>query len=163
MVFKKFSKTKQKKSLLCKNICTKEKKNVSSHPAFVSFLILFLHRDSQMAFKINMMRQDHRLVSQVTQENTQATEAAELLGQGPFGPSSSAQRQSCGPDLCAPSLPEKSRHPGRAMTLSSSEITILYPGSLRDQSMQESEWTTEATELLQQGPFRPSSLFRRQS
>jgi hypothetical protein len=32
-----------------------------------------------------------------------------------------------------------------------------------DQSMQESRWAAEATELLGQGPFRPSSSARRQS
>ena len=40
---------------------------------------------------------------------------------------------------------------------------ILYPGSLRDQSTQERMWATEATELLGQGLFGPSSSSRRQS
>jgi hypothetical protein len=41
--------------------------------------------------------------------------------------------------------------------------SILYPGSLRDQSTQESAQAAEATELLGQGPFGPSSSVRRQS
>jgi hypothetical protein len=41
------------------------------------------------------------------------------------------------------------------------EIAILYPGSLREQSRRESRWATEATELLGQGPFRPSSSARK--
>jgi hypothetical protein len=45
----------------------------------------------------------------------------------------------------------------------SGEIAILYPGSLRDQSMQDSAQAPEATELLGQGPFRTSSSDRRQS
>ena len=44
-----------------------------------------------------------------------ATEARELLEQGPYGPSSSARRWSS--VLCAPSLPEESLPPGSALTL----------------------------------------------
>jgi hypothetical protein len=43
----------------------------------------------------------------------------------------------------------------------SGESTILYAWSLRDQSTQESTWATEATELLGQGSFRPSSPARK--
>jgi hypothetical protein len=43
----------------------------------------------------------------------------------------------------------------------SSESSILYPGSWGDQSMQESMWATEATELLGQGHFGPSSSAKR--
>jgi hypothetical protein len=39
---------------------------------------------------------------------------------------------------------------------------ILYSLSLRDQSVQESTWATEATELLGYGSFGPSFLARRQ-
>jgi hypothetical protein len=42
-------------------------------------------------------------------------------------------------------------------------LMILYPRSLRDQSAQESMLAAEATELLGQGPFGPSSSARRQS
>jgi hypothetical protein len=44
----------------------------------------------------------------------------------------------------------------------SAESSILYPGSLRDQSMQESVRASETTELLGQGPFGPSTSARRQ-
>ena len=63
------------------------------------------------------------------------------------------------PDLSAPSLPEESRPPGRALTPG----LILYPRSLRDQTAQESVWVAEARWLLGQGPFRPSSSARKQS
>jgi hypothetical protein len=43
------------------------------------------------------------------------------------------------------------------------ESSILYPKSLRDQSLQESTWAIEATKLLGQGPFRPSTSTRRYS
>jgi hypothetical protein len=43
----------------------------------------------------------------------------------------------------------------------SGESTILYPRSLIDQSTQESPWASEATELIGQGPFRPSSPAKR--
>ena len=45
----------------------------------------------------------------------------------------------------------------------SGESAILYPRPLRDQSMQESIWAAEATELLGQGPFGPSSSAKKQS
>ena len=44
----------------------------------------------------------------------------------------------------------------------SSESTILYLGSLRDESSQESTQATETTELLGQGPIGPSTSARRQ-
>jgi hypothetical protein len=45
-----------------------------------------------------------------------AIEAAELLGQGPIGPSSLARRQSWDPDPWANSLPEESQPTGRVLT-----------------------------------------------
>ena len=60
-------------------------------------------------------------------------------------------------------LPEERWPPGRILSVGPGENAILYPGSLRDQSVQESAWTAEATELLGQGPFGPSSSARRQS
>jgi hypothetical protein len=39
-------------------------------------------------------------------------------------------------------------------------VKIFYPGFLRDQSELENTWAAEATELLGQGPFRPSSSAR---
>jgi hypothetical protein len=50
------------------------------------------------------------------QESLWAAEATEILGQGPFGPSSSARRMRWNPDLCEPSLPEENRPLGRALT-----------------------------------------------
>jgi hypothetical protein len=49
-------------------------------------------------------------------ESTWATETRELLGQDPFRPSSSPRRQRWNPDPWAPSLPEESWPPGRALT-----------------------------------------------
>jgi hypothetical protein len=43
-------------------------------------------------------------------------EATEVLGQGPFGASSSVRRQSWEPDHWAPSLPEESQTTGKALT-----------------------------------------------
>ena len=43
------------------------------------------------------------------------------------------------------------------------QTRILYPGSLRDQSMQEYTEATETKEVLEQGSFRVSSSARRQS
>jgi hypothetical protein len=53
---------------------------------------------------------------QTAQKSTRASEAAELLGEGTFGPSSSAMRQSWELDFWAPSPPKESRPPGRALT-----------------------------------------------
>ena len=49
-------------------------------------------------------------------EGMWATEATELIGQGPFGPSSSARRPSWDPDTWATSLSEESLLTGRALT-----------------------------------------------
>jgi hypothetical protein len=98
-----------------------------------------------------------------TPENMLASEATELLGQGPFRPSSSARRQSWAPDLCAPPPPERVCFQRGHWTWDSGKITILYHWSLRDQATQESTEATEAAELLGQGLFRPSSSTRRQS
>jgi hypothetical protein len=51
----------------------------------------------------------------------QATEATKLLGQGPFGPSSSARRYSWTSEVCAPSLPEDSLPTESALTLGTQE------------------------------------------
>jgi hypothetical protein len=51
-----------------------------------------------------------------TQESTKATEATQLLGQGPFRPSSSPRRLSWEPDLWEPSPSGESQPPGRALT-----------------------------------------------
>jgi hypothetical protein len=50
---------------------------------------------------------------------------------------------------------------GGLWTLDSGESSIMYPRSLRDQSVQESTWTAEATELLRKGPFWLSSSGKR--
>ena len=57
---------------------------------------------------------DHR--DQSIQESKWAAKATEILRHGPFGHSSSARRQSWDPDHWAPSLPEESQPPGRALT-----------------------------------------------
>ena len=83
-----------------------------------------------------------------------ATEATELLRQGPFRASTSARG---GADFqSSVHLPTRvevaySKCPD---TQDSGEINIFYPGSLRDQFTQENAWATEATELLAQGTFQ---------
>jgi hypothetical protein len=57
------------------------------------------------------------LRDQSMQESKQAAKARELLGQGPFGPSSSARRQSWAPVLYAPSLPEESLPAANTLTI----------------------------------------------
>jgi hypothetical protein len=54
--------------------------------------------------------------NQSTQESTWVAEAKELLRKDPFRPSSLARRQSWDPEIWAPSLPEESLLPGRALT-----------------------------------------------
>jgi hypothetical protein len=56
-------------------------------------------------------------------------EATELLGQGHFGPSSSARKQSWVPELWAPSLPEESLPAESALTTGTQERVGL-PGML---------------------------------
>jgi hypothetical protein len=58
-----------------------------------------------------------------------------------------------GTDIQAPSLPEERGLPGRALTTRVGERAILCPGSLRDQSVQVSLQTAEATHLLGQALF----------
>jgi hypothetical protein len=60
-----------------------------------------------------------------TQELTQVTETTELLGQGPFGHSSSARRQSWSSKICAPSPPEKSLPTESALTPENQERAVL--------------------------------------
>jgi hypothetical protein len=74
----------------------------------------------------------------------QTTEVTQLLGQTPF--------QS--PDIRVYSLPEERCLPGRALTTRAGERTILCPVSIRDQSVQVSVQTAEATHLLGQALFR---------
>jgi hypothetical protein len=56
------------------------------------------------------------LRDQSAQECTLAAEATELHRQGPFGPSSSARRQSWDPDIWAPSPPKEIQPPGWVLT-----------------------------------------------
>ena len=49
------------------------------------------------------------------------------------------------PDLCTLSPPEERQPPGRALTMGPGENAILYPGSQRHQSAQESTQAAEAT------------------
>jgi hypothetical protein len=58
---------------------------------------------------------------------------------------SSARRQIWAQDICPLSLPEESWPPGRVLTTRAVERAILYPESLREQSVQESKWVAEAT------------------
>ena len=67
-------------------------------------------------------------------------EATQLLGQALFWASDSP--------------PEERWLPGRALTTRAGEGTILCLGSLRDQSVQMSAQTAEATHLLGQALFR---------
>ena len=72
------------------------------------------------------------------------TEATQLLGQTPFQ----------APDIQTPSPTEERCLPGRALTTRAGERAILCPVSLRDQSVQVSLQTAEATRLLGQALFR---------
>jgi hypothetical protein len=65
------------------------------------------------------------------QEISRVTEATELLGQGPFRPSSSARRQSWSSALWAPSPPEESLPTGSALTPGTQERAGL-PGMLTE-------------------------------
>jgi hypothetical protein len=56
------------------------------------------------------------------------------------------------PDILAPSLREE-RCPRRALTARAGEGAILYPRSLREQSVQVRVRTAEATQHLEQAPF----------
>ena len=58
------------------------------------------------------------------------------------------------PDIWEPSPPEERCQPGRALTTRAGERAILCPVSLRDQSVQVSMQTAEATHLLGQALFR---------
>ena len=73
----------------------------------------------------------------------------------PLGLHPQHRRQSWSLNRCTPSLLKESWPPGR--TLSLGLRWDRNPRSIRDQPMQDSSWTTEATELLEQGPFRSSS------
>jgi hypothetical protein len=72
------------------------------------------------------------------------TEVTQLLGQTPFW----------APDTRAPSPPEERCLHGRALTSKTGERAIFCPGSLRDQSVQVSMQTAEATQLLGQALFQ---------
>jgi hypothetical protein len=71
------------------------------------------------------------LRDQSTQESTQASEATELLGQDPFGPSSSARRQSWAPDLCASSLQEESL-PAESVLTTGTQERVGFPEVLTE-------------------------------
>lgn len=62
-----------------------------------------------------------------------------------FENASSARSQNWALDLCAHSASEESCPPGNALTMGPGKNTILYPGSLGDQSVQESTLAAEAT------------------
>jgi hypothetical protein len=60
--------------------------------------------------------------------------------------------------LC--NFPTRGESASRDWCLEPGDTTILYFGSLKDQSTQESVWAAEASELRGQGPFRHSSSTR---
>jgi hypothetical protein len=68
----------------------------------------------------------------------------QLLGQTPF----------LIPDIRAPSPPEERGPLGRALTTRAGEKAMFCPMSLKDQSVQVSVHTAEATHLLGQALFR---------
>ena len=82
-----------------------------------------------------------------------STEATQLLGQAE-GTQLLGQTLFKALDIQAPSLPEERCLSGRALTTRAGERAILCPMSLRDQSVQVSMQTAEATHLLEQALFR---------
>jgi hypothetical protein len=86
--------------------------------------------------EISLRRSAHRL----RRVSKQTAEATQLLGQTLFW----------APDIQVPSLPEDRCLPRRALNTKAGERAILCPATLRDQSVQVSMQTAEATYLLGQ-------------